>query len=82
MSSCLPDDGDRIQSPKHCGLKYKQEDILDKDETMGNVRERNGCVNDSDHCLAVFLEAYQLRSLCRCVIIRQMYLMFMYLIVD
>jgi hypothetical protein len=26
-------------------LKYKQDDILDKDETMFNVQERNNCTN-------------------------------------
>jgi hypothetical protein len=41
----LPDDGDRIQSPKRYVLKYKQDDILHKDETMDNIRERNGCKN-------------------------------------
>jgi hypothetical protein len=37
----LPDDGNRIQSPKRCVLKYKQDDIFDKDKTMDNVQERN-----------------------------------------
>jgi hypothetical protein len=26
----LPEDGDRIQSPKSCVLKYKQDGVLDK----------------------------------------------------
>jgi hypothetical protein len=30
-------------SPKCCVLKYKQHDILDKDETMDNVQECNNC---------------------------------------
>jgi hypothetical protein len=36
-----PEDGDRIQSPKRCVLKEKQDDILNKDETLDNVQKRN-----------------------------------------
>jgi hypothetical protein len=41
----LPEGGDRIQSPKRCDLKHKQDDILDKDQTMDNVQEPNICTN-------------------------------------
>jgi hypothetical protein len=41
----LPEDGDRIQSPKRCVLRHKQDDNLDKDETMDNVQEHNNCTN-------------------------------------
>jgi hypothetical protein len=41
----LPEDGDRIQSPKRCVLKHKQDEILDKDETMDNVQKHNFCTN-------------------------------------
>jgi hypothetical protein len=40
---CLRTEIERIQSQKRCVLKYKQDDILDKDETMDNVQERNNC---------------------------------------
>jgi hypothetical protein len=30
-----PEDGDRIQFPKRCVLKYKQDDILDKSRDDG-----------------------------------------------
>jgi hypothetical protein len=39
----LPEDGDRIQSPKRCALNDKQDEVLDKDETMDNVQRRNIC---------------------------------------
>jgi hypothetical protein len=39
----LPEDGDRIQSPKRCDLKDKEDDILDEDKTMDNVQKRNIC---------------------------------------
>jgi hypothetical protein len=48
MSSCLyfktQRFGDRIQSPKRCVLKYKQ-DILVKDEMMDDVQELNKYTN-------------------------------------
>jgi hypothetical protein len=34
----LPEDGGKIQSPKRCVLKNKQDAVLDKDRTMDNVR--------------------------------------------
>jgi hypothetical protein len=34
----LPEDGDRIQFPKRCVLKEKQDDISNKDKTMDNVK--------------------------------------------
>jgi hypothetical protein len=37
----LPEDGDRIRSPKRYILKEKQDDILNKDKTMNNVQRRN-----------------------------------------
>jgi hypothetical protein len=39
------EDGDRIQFPKRCVLKHKQDDILGKDEMTDNVQERNICTN-------------------------------------
>jgi hypothetical protein len=39
----LPEDGDRIQSPKRCVLKDKQDDVLDKDKRMNNVQKHNIC---------------------------------------
>jgi hypothetical protein len=42
----LPEDGDRIQSPKRCVLKYKEDDVLDKDRRMDNVQEHNICIVD------------------------------------
>jgi hypothetical protein len=39
----LPEDGVRIQYPKRCVLKDKQDDVLDKEETMDNVQKRNIC---------------------------------------
>jgi hypothetical protein len=41
----LPEDGDRIQSPKRCVLKYKQDGVLDADRTMDNVHKHNICIN-------------------------------------
>jgi hypothetical protein len=32
---------ERILSPNRCVLKYKQDDIIDKDEKLDNVQERN-----------------------------------------
>jgi hypothetical protein len=43
----LPEDGDRIQSPKRCALKKKRNDILDKNKTMDNVQKRNICKKTS-----------------------------------
>jgi hypothetical protein len=37
----LPDDGDKIKYLKRCVFKYKEDDILDKVETMDDVQERN-----------------------------------------
>jgi hypothetical protein len=34
-------DGDRIQSPKRCVLKYKQDGALDKIRAMANVQKHN-----------------------------------------
>jgi hypothetical protein len=42
----LPDDGDRIQFPKRCVLKYKQDGVSDKDNTMHNVQKYNICTNE------------------------------------
>jgi hypothetical protein len=42
----LPEDGDRIQSPKRYVLKEKQDDVLDKDKTMDNVRKRSICTSE------------------------------------
>jgi hypothetical protein len=39
----LPEDGDRIQSPKRCVLKNKQNGVLDKDKTMDNAQKHNIC---------------------------------------
>jgi hypothetical protein len=39
----LPEDGDRIQSPRRCVMKNKQDGVLDKDRTMDNVQEHNIC---------------------------------------
>jgi hypothetical protein len=40
----LPEDGDRIQSPKRV-LKHKQDDVLDKDKKMDNVQTCSICTN-------------------------------------
>jgi hypothetical protein len=45
----LPEDGDRIQSPKRCVLKDKHEGVLDKDKTMDNVQKRHICKNKSPY---------------------------------
>jgi hypothetical protein len=37
----LPEDRDRIQSPKRCVLKNKQDNVLDKDKTKSNIQKRN-----------------------------------------
>jgi hypothetical protein len=42
----LPEDGDRIQSPKRYVLKNKQDGVLDKNRTMENVQKHNICTND------------------------------------
>jgi hypothetical protein len=39
----LPEDGDRIQFPKRCVLKEKQDDFLNKDKMMDNVQKHNIC---------------------------------------
>jgi hypothetical protein len=36
----LPEDADRIQSPKRCVFKQK-DSVLDKSRTMNNVRKHN-----------------------------------------
>jgi hypothetical protein len=41
----LPEDGDRIQSPRRCVLKNKEDGVLDQDKTMANVQEHNICTN-------------------------------------
>jgi hypothetical protein len=41
LSRFLPEDGDRIQSPKHCILKYKQDGVTDKNRKMYNVQKHN-----------------------------------------
>jgi hypothetical protein len=43
--SVLPEDGDRIRSPKRCVLKNNQDGVLDQDKTMDNVQEHNICYN-------------------------------------
>jgi hypothetical protein len=40
-----PKDGNRIQSPKGCVLKNKQDGVLDKDKTMDNVQKHSICTN-------------------------------------
>jgi hypothetical protein len=35
----------RIQSPKRCGLKYKQDGVLNKNRTMDNAKKYNICTN-------------------------------------
>jgi hypothetical protein len=40
----LPEEGDRIQSPKRCVLKINRT-FLDKDKTMDNVQKHNTCNN-------------------------------------
>jgi hypothetical protein len=62
----LPEDGDRIQSPKRRVLKYKQEDVLDKNRTTDNVQKHNICTNVPssqtftflDNTLLVFMFSY------------------------
>jgi hypothetical protein len=36
--------GYRIQSPKHCVLKYEQDGVLDKNRAMDNVQTPNICI--------------------------------------
>jgi hypothetical protein len=38
-------DGDRIQYPKRCVMKYKQDGVLDKNRTMYNAQKPNICTN-------------------------------------
>jgi hypothetical protein len=45
VSPYLPENGDRIQCPKRCVLKYKQDDVLDENRTMDNVQKYNICTN-------------------------------------
>jgi hypothetical protein len=45
----LPEDGDRIQSPKLCVLKNKQDGVLDKDKMMDNVQKHNICTYFCSH---------------------------------
>jgi hypothetical protein len=40
----LPEDGDRIQSPKRY-LKQKQDCVLNKNRMMGNVQKHDICVH-------------------------------------
>jgi hypothetical protein len=40
----LPEDGDRIHSPKRCVLKNKQAGVLDKDKMMDNI-QKQFCTN-------------------------------------
>jgi hypothetical protein len=42
---------DRIQFPKHCVLKYKQDSVLDKKRMMDNVQKHNICIKLSDGSL-------------------------------
>jgi hypothetical protein len=37
----LPEDGDKIQSPKHFILKNKQDSVLDEDRMMENVQKHD-----------------------------------------
>jgi hypothetical protein len=39
--SVLPENEDRIPSPKRCVLKYKQDGVLDENRTMDNVQKEN-----------------------------------------
>jgi hypothetical protein len=41
----LPEDGDRIQFPKYCVLKEKQEDSLNKEKTIDNVQKHKISTN-------------------------------------
>jgi hypothetical protein len=41
----VPISGDRIQSPKRCVSKSKQDGVLDKNRTMNNVKKYNICIN-------------------------------------
>jgi hypothetical protein len=41
----LPEDGDRIQSPKVVFCKINRNVFLDKDRTMDNVQKHNICTN-------------------------------------
>jgi hypothetical protein len=41
LSSFLPEETDRIQSPEHSVLKYKQDGVLDKNRTVDNVQKFN-----------------------------------------
>jgi hypothetical protein len=34
-----------LQYPKHCVLKNKEDDVLDKDRMMDNVQKHNICTN-------------------------------------
>jgi hypothetical protein len=43
IEKVLPEDGDRIQSPKLYVLKYKQDGVLNKNRTMDNVQKHNIC---------------------------------------
>jgi hypothetical protein len=36
-------DGDRIQSPKRCVLKYEQKCVLDQNRAVDNVQKHNIC---------------------------------------
>jgi Zn-finger protein len=41
LSRLLPEDGDRIQSPKRCVLKNKEDGVSDIKRTMDNVQKHN-----------------------------------------
>jgi hypothetical protein len=41
----MPEDGDRIQSPKSCVFKYKEDSALGKNRTMDSVQKHNICTN-------------------------------------
>jgi hypothetical protein len=43
----LPEDGDRIQSPKHCVLNKRQDRILNKNKKIADVQKDDGCETGS-----------------------------------
>jgi hypothetical protein len=46
FKSVLPEDGEKIQSPKLCVLENIQDGVLDKHRTMENVQKHNICTNE------------------------------------
>jgi hypothetical protein len=50
-----PEDGDRIQSPKRCVLKNKQDGVLDKDKMMDNVQKHNICAGNNMNNFCLFI---------------------------